>query len=170
MATKFVKTALILAAGAASMVSTSAHAAGATATARAKILKQITVSSTADLQFGTIVVGTGTATVTVDTTGARTCGAGLTCSGASTAAAFGIVGTSGEVVTVSSDATVSLTKTDGTPGSMTATLTPSVTTLTLGALAGGYNGTFNVGGALSVASTTPDGGYAGIFNVTVNYQ
>ncbi len=168
MATKFVKAALILAAGAASMVSTSAHAAGATATARAKILKQVTVTNTSDLQFGTIVKAPGTATVSIDSTGARTCGAGLTCTGTTSAADFGVGGTVGEVVTVSSDATVSMT--NGAGGNMTATLTPSATTLTLGALTAGYNGTFSVGGALTIAAAQADGVYSGTFNVTVNYQ
>jgi hypothetical protein len=29
--------------------------------------------------------------------------------------------------------------------------------------------TFDLGGSISVASTTPDGTYSGTFNVTVNY-
>jgi Mat/Ecp fimbriae major subunit len=164
MATKFLKSALVLAAGASVFMSGTAHAASATATARANILQQVTVTNTSDLQFGTIVTGTAASTVAISATGGRTCGAGLTCSGTSTAAGFTVTGTSGQVVTVSSDASVTLN--NGSGGSMTASLSPSVSSLTLGAT----GGTFAVGGTLNVGATQADGAYSGTFNVTVDYQ
>ena len=86
-----------------------ANAATATATAKASILKQITVTKTADLDYATIVTGVAASTVVITPAGARTCGAGLVCSGTATAAGFSVVGTVGQVATVSVPATVSLT-------------------------------------------------------------
>ncbi len=164
MATKFLKSAIVLAAGATAFMSGTAHAANATATARANILQQVTVTNTSDLQFGTIVTGAASSTVVISSTGARTCGVGLTCSGTTTAAGFNVTGTSGQVVTIASAASVSLT--NGSGGTMTATLTPSAATATLGAT--GAN--FTVGGTLTVGANQADGAYSGTFNVTVNYQ
>jgi Mat/Ecp fimbriae major subunit len=142
---------------------TSAQAATASATARAKILRQVTLTNTSDLQFGTIVTGTAASTVTVDSAGARTCGAGLVCSGATTAAGFDIAGTSGQVVTISVPATVSLTS---GANSMTATLAASAATATLVANAA----SFSVGGDLAVGANQADGDYTGTFTATANYQ
>ena len=73
-----------------SLGATAANAATANATARAKILRQITLANTSDLQFGTIVTGAAASTVAISSGGARTCGSGLVCSGATTAAGFTI--------------------------------------------------------------------------------
>ena len=145
------------------MGATSAQAATASATAKAKILRQVTVTNSSDLQFGTIVTGASAATVAIDAAGARTCGAGLVCSGTSAAAAFAVGGTTGQIVTVSVPATVSLTS---GANSMSAALTASASSLTLVANAG----SFSVGGTLSVGANQADGDYAGVFSATVNYQ
>lgn len=141
---------------------TSANAATASATARAKILREVTVTNTSDLQFGTIVTGASASTVAIGSTGTRICGTGLICSGTTTAANFLVGGTTGQVVTISSDASVTLAS--GTH-SMTAVLTPSAVSATLVANAA----TFSVGGLLTVGASQADGDYAGTFNVTVNY-
>lgn len=140
--------------------------ATASATAKARVLKQITVTNTADLDFGTIVAGTSAAAVAVSTGGARTCAAALTCTGTVTAASFDVSGTNNAVVTVTGDNSVSLT--NGTGGTMSASLTRSATTLTLTNSAVG--GTFQVGGSLALAANQADGAYTGTFNVTVDYQ
>lgn len=145
------------------LTSTAAFAATADGTARARILRQVTVTNTADLQYGTIVTGAAASTVAVNTAGARTCGAGLTCSGATTAAGFSIGGTTGQVVTISVPGTVSLTS---GANSMSSTLVASAATQTLVANAG----SFTVGGTLSVGANQADGDYAGTFTATVNYQ
>ncbi len=145
------------------MGATAANAATASATAKAKILRQVTVTNTSDLQFGTIVTGTAASTVIVSSAGARTCGTGLVCSGAFTAAGFNVTGTTGQVVTVSVPASVTLAS--GT-NSMTASLSSSNSTLTLAANAG----SFSVGGTLSVGANQADGDYSGSFNATVDYQ
>lgn len=145
------------------MSANAANAATASADARANILQQVTVTSDgSDLDFGTIVSGAAASTVAVNAAGAATCGAGIVCSGTTSAAGFDVTGTSGETVDVSSDLTVTLT---GPTDTMSATLTPSATTILL-------DGTdaFTVGGTLAVAANQADGAYLGTFNVTVNYQ
>jgi Mat/Ecp fimbriae major subunit len=158
------KRALIGAAIAAlAMTASTAQAAQATGTARAKILRQITLTNTSDLQYATIISGATASTVAVTTAGARTCGGGLTCTGTATSANFNVAGTDGAVVTVSGDSTVSLTGSLG--GTMASTLTYSATTITLGA----SGGSFQVGGTLSVGANQASGDYSGTFNVTANY-
>ncbi len=146
------------------MNAATAHAATATGTARAKILQQITVTNTSDLEFATIISGATASTVAVSTAGARTCGTGLTCTGTAGAANFDIVGTDGAVVTVSGDANVTLN--GSISGTMNAALTYSATSITLGAT----GGSFQVGGTLGVGANQAAGDYSGTFNVTVEYN
>lgn len=142
-----------------------AHAATTTADAKARILSQITVSKVSgqDLDFGAIVSGASASTVQISTAGSRTCGAGITCSGTTSAAGFSITGTTGETVTIGSDANVTLNGPGG--ATMSATLASSLATLTLD----GSDG-FTVGGTLGVNASQAAGNYSGTFNVTVNYQ
>jgi len=160
---KFIKTAAAASVLAASVMgANAAHAATASADARANILQQVTVTNTSDLDFATIVTGAVASTVVVSSAGAVTCGAGLVCSGTTTAAGFDVTGTTGQTVDVSSDASVTL---NSGGNSMTASLATSVATIVL-------DGTdaFTVGGTLSVGAGQADGAYVGTFNVTVDYQ
>jgi Mat/Ecp fimbriae major subunit len=141
---------------------TAASAATANADARATILRQITVTKTADLDYATIVTGAAASTVQVSTAGVRTCGSGLVCTGTVTAAGFSVVGTVGQVATVSVPATVTLTSGANT---MSSTLVSSTSSITLAAL-----NSFTVGGTLSVGANQADGVYLGNFTVTVDYQ
>lgn len=147
-----------------SMNASAAQAASATGTAKAKILRQITLTNTSDLQYATIISGATASTVAVSTAGARTCGANLTCTGTSTAANFNIAGTDGAVVLVGGDANVTLNGSLG--GTMTSSLTYSTASVTLGTT----GGSFQVGGTLSVGANQASGDYSGTFNVTANYQ
>ena len=146
------------------MNASAAHAATATGTATAKILRQITLTNTSDLQFATIISGATASTVAVSTAGGVTCGAGLTCTGTTTAANFDVAGTDGAVVVVGGDANVTLNGSLG--GTMNSSLTYSDATITLGAT----GGSFQVGGTLSVGANQVAGDYTGTFNVTANYQ
>ncbi len=146
------------------MNASAAQAATATGTAKAKILRQIQLTNTSDLQFATIVSGATASTVAVSTSGGATCGAGLLCTGTTTAANFNIVGTNGAVVVVGGDANVTLN--GSISGTMTAALTYSNTTVTLGT----SGGAFQVGGTLNVGANQASGDYTGTFNVTANYQ
>ena len=146
------------------MNASAAHAASATGTAKAKILRQITLTNTSDLQYATIISGATAATVAVSTAGARTCGTGLTCTGTATSANFNVAGTDGAVVLVSGDSSVTLNGSLG--GTMASTLTYSAANITLGAT----GGSFQVGGTLSVGANQAAGDYTGTFNVTADYQ
>ena len=139
-----------------------ASAATATATARATILRQITVTKVSDLDYATIVTAASPSTVIVTPAGARTCGTGLVCSGTATAASFTVVGTVGQIATISVPATVTLTS---GANSMSSTLVPSAATLTLAAA-----NSFSVGGTLSVGANQVDGVYSTTFVATVDYQ
>jgi Mat/Ecp fimbriae major subunit len=152
---------------AATLGATSAHAASATGTAKAKILRQITLTNTSDLEFATVISGANASTVAVSTSGAVTCGANLTCTGTTTAANFNVQGTNNAVVLVGGDASVTLNGSLG--GTMSATLDYSATSVTL-ANSGPTGGSFQVGGTLSVGVNQASGDYTGTFNVTANYQ
>lgn len=162
---KFIKAAVASSVLAASVMGAgAAHAATASADATANILEQVTVTSDGtDLAFGTIVTGTAASTVAVASNGTATCGAGLVCTGTTTAAGFDVTGTTGETVDVSADTTVTLTNANG--DNMSASLSPSVSTIVLDGTDG-----FTVGGTLNVGANQADGQYAGTFNVTVDYQ
>ena len=163
MTNRFMKAAFAATVTAAAFASTGAQAATATATAQARILQQITVTKNTDLNYATIVTGVAASTVDVDSAGARTCGAGLVCTGTTTAADFSVVGTVGQVVTISVPASVSL---NSGANSMSSTLVASAATMTLAA-----TNNFQVGGTLSVGANQADGVYTSPnFTVTVNYQ
>jgi Mat/Ecp fimbriae major subunit len=142
---------------------TVANAATATGTARATILRQVTVTNTRDLDFGTIVRAATADTVSVDTAGVVTCGTSLVCAGTTTSANFNVAGTTGQVVTFSVPTSITLASGANT---MTASLSPTSATQTLVANAG----SFQVGGTLNVGANQADGAYSTTFTATVNYQ
>ncbi len=164
---KFIKAAVASSVLAASVMGASAaQAATATAEARANILEELTVTKVAgtDLDFGTIIT-TGTAeVVTVDTSGVRATCTSVICSGTSDAADFTVSGSNGAAVQLTVPASVTL---NGPGGAiMNATLISTALT----ALDASGNGSFSVGGALSVASAQADGAYSNTFTVTVDYN
>lgn len=164
---KFIKAAVASSVLAASVMgANAAHAATASADARANILEQVTVTNTSDLDFATIVTGATAGNVVVDSAGAVTCAAALVCSGTTTAAGFTVAGTTGQTVDIDADASVTLTNAGG--NAMVATLTESVTTLSISGVAA--TDVFSVGGSLAVGANQADGAYLGNFDVTVNYQ
>lgn len=142
---------------------TAAHAADATADARARVLQQVTVTFVRDLDFGSLVSGAAASTVTVTPAGARTCGAGLTCAGTPAAAAWTVNGTAAQVVTVSVPANINIT---GPGAPMAVSFTRSAATLTLAA--GGVP--LTMGGTLTVGANQVEGTYSGTFTSVVNYQ
>jgi hypothetical protein len=143
----------------------------AQASATAKIYHPLTISKTANLDFGVIVIS-GTSfpaeTVSLDTAGVVTCGGAvnLTCSGSPTAAKFHLAGNNNALVTVSSPA-FSLTS-----GSNTLAVTPSSTSqsVNLGASGATTGVDVSLGGAINVGSATPEGVYTGTWTVTADYQ
>ncbi len=160
---------VVVGAVAAASFATSAQAATtATGTATAEVLSSLTVTATADLQFGQIAANTGgSVTVNADSTVASS--GALISTGTRSPAAFDVVGSPNAMVVVSlPTAAVNLTRSGGTE------------TMSLGGfntnpngafqLDASGNGAFNVGGTLSVASGQVAGAYSGTFQVSVEYQ
>ena len=144
-----------------------AEAATVIAKANAKVLKPLTFKSIQNLEFGQIILGgTGTKTVSVSSTGALTCAAGLTCSGATRPAIFNVTGSNGEVVRIFAAPSDLVNATDGSTMRFTPVAPPSVTLINSGMP--GLD--FNVGGSIAIPSTATDGVYSGVMDVTVDYQ
>ena len=140
-------------------------------TATARIVKPLTLTYVRDLDLGTIVLsGAGAwtgASISLSRAGAFSCtNSNVTCSGATQTAQYRITGTNNQTVTVTAPNVTMTNQTDGVSTLLLTVDNPG--TLNLGN-SGNAGLTFDLGGQISVASTTPDGTYAGTFNVTVNY-
>lgn len=171
--TKFFRMPSFAAAFALALTSTPALAVGPNqnSTATARITKPLTLTYVRDLNLGTIVLsGAGAwtgATVGISRAGAFACAnSNVTCSGTTQTAQYKITGTNNQAVTVNSP---NVTMTNQNDGISTVLLTvDNPGTVNLGN-SGTAGLTFDLGGNITVASTTPDGTYTGTFNVTVNY-
>jgi Domain of unknown function (DUF4402) len=163
------------------MASAPAHAGQATGTVAADIVEPLTLTKTADLDFGTIVPGGTAGVVRVDVSGARTSTGGTTLAGGTvSAAAFAGFGRRNQQITISFGApSIFITRGGGTE-------TMVVDNFVFGTSAAGglaplgngrdrisaVNGlfTFPVGADLHVSANQLAGVYSGSFTVTVIYQ
>ena len=140
------------------------------ASASAKIFRPLTISLVQNLDFGTIVLGTGSwsgEVVSMSQAGSVTCGSGgnLTCSGTPQAAKYQVLGTSNSTVTISSPSFNLIN------GAATLAFTPNApATVNIGPAGPVQGVTFSIGGSITLNSSTPDGVYTGTFAVTANYQ
>ncbi|HOB12683.1 MAG TPA: DUF4402 domain-containing protein [Novosphingobium sp.] len=160
--------AMVGAVAAASFATSAQAATTATGTATAEVLSSLTVTATADLNFGQIAANTGgTVTVNADSTVASS--GALISTGTRAPAAFDVVGSPDAMVIVTlPTAAVNLTRVSGTE------------TMSLGGfntdpngafqLDSSGNGAFTVGGTLTVGSGQVPGTYTGTFSVSVEYQ
>jgi hypothetical protein len=145
--------------------------ATADATARARILRPLELTSTQNLDLGDIVLsgsGAYTATVSIDRNGAFDCDGGsgnVVCSGTQQRAMYNVRGTNQQVVTIASGP-VTLNGSNG--GSLTLTPDHAATVTLTNSGAPGFD--FGVGGSITVADTTFDGVYTGAFALTADYQ
>jgi hypothetical protein len=148
-----------------------ANSATAPFTAKAIIVKPLTLTNTAPLDFGTITLGAGvtSSNVVVGRTGGSattSCGANLTCS-APSAATFDVTGVAAQQLNIS------LTNVPGgLINSVDATKSVAFSpdpdaTVTLDSLG---KGSFDIGGAITVLASTVDGAYSNTMDVTVTYQ
>jgi Mat/Ecp fimbriae major subunit len=133
--------------------------------AHAAIVKPLTLTKMSDLDFGTIVVQDN-GTAVMDTAGALTCPATLTCATTGTPAQYKVTGTNNQVVQVTAP-NVTLTN-SGNPGTPLTLVLNGPATVTL-PNSGASGTTFNLGGSMAIAASTKDGTYVGDLNVTVNY-
>ncbi len=145
--------------------------ASASASANATIITPIAIAQVADLNFGNIVAGTATGTVTVDTGGNRTSSTGITLPNAT----LGTVNAAEFTVTGLADATYAITLPGSIDISTTGGETMTVTGFTsnpsgTGTLAANGEQTLSVGATLNVGENQAAGDYTGTFNVTVAYN
>ena len=160
-----------LAATAAAVALTTPAAAAPTgaaepATARARIIKPLTLEALRDLDFGDITVQDG-GTATIDGAGVVTCDGGLTCSGTTSSAQYRVTGTNNQTVYITkSPVTLTNSVNPGTPLSLTLSGPDSINLGNSGAT----GSTFELGGSMGVAANTNEGLYEGEMTVTVDYQ
>ena len=156
-----------------------ALAASTTATATATVLVPMTITKSADLNFGELVAGNGT--VTLDTSGGRTKTGStvLPSTGTITAARFDVTGDTTHVFSISYTGS-STVLTDGTAAhdmavtwiseaAAASTGKSSGGTVSTGTLAGGALSIF-VGASLVVDPAQVAGAYTGTIAVSVDYN
>ena len=170
--TSLVATVAALALTAAPAQAASLVSATPQAQARVKILKALTLTRLADLEFATVVLSGAGAwageVVSVNNSGVLSCGTtNLTCSGTTTAAQYNVTGSNNAVVVVSVPATVTIT--NAAANTLIVTTSGAPTPLTM-PNSGNAGINFNFGGSITLASTTPDGSYSGTIAVTADYQ
>lgn len=144
-----------------------AFAESATFGASATILEALALSKNADLGFANVVPNPSAGgAVVVTPASARTCAAGLTCSGTVTAADFTVAGAPGAAYTLTLPGSANITS-----GSDTMLVDNFTTSLggSTGTLIGGAD-TFQMGATLNVAAAQAVGTYNGTFTVTVEYN
>jgi hypothetical protein len=168
---------LILACAGAATVLTSAPAVAQAvspttqANAHAKIFRPLTIVNDRDLDLGTIVLsGTGayTNTVGINQAGTFSCGADVTCSGATQTAQYTVTGTNMQTVTVNVSPTIAMVNQTQTSPNLSLSV-DAPATVALGA-SGNAGVQFDIGGSIDVSDTTADGVYLGTFDVSVEYQ
>jgi len=149
----------------------SGQAAGADATANAKILAPITITTVTNLDFGAMfsAVGATSSTVSAASAAVRSGDATFPTSSAVTAAKFTVNGTAGANYTVSLPvAAVPLTRTSGAETMSVTAFTKSSTDGT--EVGSGAAQDIYVGASIAVGAGQVAGVYTGSFTVSVNYD
>jgi len=150
----------------------SAPAAAVTqnAAVNANVVRPLTLVSLQDLDLGTIILTLGSwsgATVGISRTGVFTCNPNVVCSGAPQVARYKVTGSNKMVVKITAP-NVTLTNQSDSTKTLVLTLdNPGTVTLTS---SGEPGNNFNLGGSVTLNSTTAPGTYSGTLAVTVDYQ
>ena len=136
-------------------------------TATAKIVKPLTLTNTATLDFGIITMTSTFAggDVVVSQTGAVTCNAALTCAGTPTAAAFDVTGVANQALAVVVEPVTVLT--DSVSSETLAFVPDAPSTISLDSAG---EDTFNIGGTITIPASANDGVYSADIDVTVTYS
>jgi hypothetical protein len=148
-----------------------AAAASQTVSVNANVVKPLTIDWIQDFDLGSITFGPGTwsnATVAISQAGVLSCAnANTICTGATKPATYNVSGTRSETVGITCPDVTLVNQSDSTKTLTLVTSAPANVFLTNS----GKPGTnFNIGGSVTLNSTTAAGVYAGTFNVTANYQ
>lgn len=147
-----------------------AHAASQTATVRATVVKPLTLTASQDLLLGTFTLQPGTwsnATVGISRAGVFTCNANVTCTGTTQVAEFTVSGSNNQTVKVTAPAVTLVNQADSSKTLLLTVDAPATIALPNSGTKGVI---FDIGGSLTLSSTTAEGDYSGILNVTVDYQ
>lgn len=181
----FVATGVVALAAMYTSAASAQTSATGTANGKAVIAKPITITKTADLDFGEIVPNSATdgqtLEVTVTTGGARSVTAGLgdgnIWGGTVSAAAFTVKGRPNQAYGITLPASAALacqtggcTATDLTVDTFTESTGAGGGTLVVGGTPGLGEDSFTVGATLHVPAAQPDDTYQGTFDVIVAYQ
>lgn len=162
---------LATAAWGAAFAATPATAATQNAAISANVLKPLTLESLQDLDLGTITLGLGTwsgATVGISRTGVFSCAsAKLICTGAPRVARYKVTGSNKQVVRITAPSVTLVNQADPTKTLVMTVDSPGTVMLTS---SGQPGNNFDLGGTITLNSTTATGSYQGTFNVTVDYQ
>jgi len=147
-----------------------AYAGTQVAPVSANVIKPLLLAMLQNLDLGTVTLGPGTwsnATVSISKSGVFSCAnANVTCTGATLVAQYNVQGSNNQTVFINAPNVTLVNQSDATQTLTLVVDAPASVVLTNS----GPPGTnFNIGGAITVNSTTPAGTYAGTFNVTVNY-
>ena len=140
------------------------------AAVNANVIRPLTLTSLQDLDLGTITLKLGSwsgATVGISRAGLFTCNANVVCTGAPQVARYKVTGTNKMVVRITAPS-VTLTNQNDNTKTLTLTLdNPGTVTLTS---SGEPGNNFDLGGSISLSSTTVPGTYSATLAVTVDYQ
>jgi spore coat protein U-like protein len=168
---KLARPLLIALAASSAALPSPAHAVTESATVKVNVVKPLTLTALQNLDLGTITLAGGAwsnVTVGISRAGVLSCGnANIVCSGATQVARFKVTGTNRQVVLISAP-NVTLTNQSDTSQTLTMAVDkPASVTLTS---SGEPGVNFDIGGSVTLSSSTADGTYAGTMNVTVDYQ
>lgn len=138
------------------------------ATAKAQIVRPLSLTAKTNMDFGTILLSSvavgPTYTVILTSGGALSCTAGLTCSTTGIPATFNVQGSNNQLVKIYTAAS------SFTNGTTTLSITPSAAASLTLTNSGSPGLDFNVGASFPITSATTEGVYTGNLNVTVDYN
>jgi hypothetical protein len=156
--------------GCTSALAVPAHAVTQSASVTAQVVKPLTLTALQDLNLGTVALGSGSwsgASVGISRAGVFTCSLRVICTGTAQVEQFNVTGTNKMVVLISAPNVTLVNQNNSTQTLSLIVDSPGQVTLPN---AGQQGVNFNVGGSLTLSSTTVGGTYRGTIDVTVNYQ
>lgn len=163
--------AVVLAPACAALCLSPAEAATQNASVTANVIKPLTLTSLQNLDLGTITTKLGTwtgATVGISRAGVFSCNStNLVCTGATQVARYNVTGTNKQTVLISAPGVTMTNQSDSTKTLTLVVDSPGQIQLTS---SGASGSNFDLGGSITLSSTTASGTYQGTFNVTVEYQ
>lgn len=151
-------------------ISRPAFAVTQNASVNAAVIRPLTLASQQNLDLGTITLSLGSwsgATIGISRTGVFSCDAKVICTGAPQVARYKVTGTNKMVVRITAPNVTLINQGDPTQKLTLAVDNPGQVTLTSSGEPGIM---FNLGGSITLNSTTATGTYSGTFQVTVDYQ